>query len=267
MSSLDRGNVIAFAVPFLYMFLIKFQAGSLKSASTYLTLATMVKPQLALFAIVFLWRREIKTIVQFSVTSVLVVIAPYLVFGTRSVTVLRGWINSTIEWSKSLSPTADFPTNYSFNRILGTVDLNYTKFSFILGFALVVSISIPIVTKKKKIQVVDLIQLGLVLTCMNSIVYVYYSVLLIPLWVILFSEAPNNPPDEEAINKGNQFAPLLLALATAPLAWPSRWRIGDDVSAGGAYNIIPVLISISVVLFVAYTMACNVLPRAKYEAE
>ena len=267
LSSLDRGNVIAFAVPFVYMFLIKFQDSSMKSASAYLTLATMVKPQLALFAILFLWRREIKTIVLFSVTSVILVTTPYLVFGTKSVTVLKDWIDQTIKWSKSLSSTAGFPTNYSFNRILGIIDLDYTKFSLILGFALIVGISIPIKNKRIKIQTVDLIKLGLILICMNSIVYVYYSVLLVPFWVILFSEAPKTPAKEKEISGGNQFASLLLALATAPLAWPSRWRIGDDVSASGAYNVIPVLITLGIVIFIAYTMAYSFLTRVQFKAD
>jgi len=261
LSSLDRGNVIAFAVPFMYLFLIKFQDNYSKSASAYLTLATMVKPQLALLAIVFLWRREIKMMVFFSVSTVLIVTTPYLVFGSKSLTILREWIEETLRWSKSLSPTTNFPTNYSFNRILGVVDINAPKFSFALGFILLAGISLPIVIRRKKIDVFDLIKLSLILICMNSIVYVYYSVLLIPLWVILFTEAPNTSHAGMKLNRGNQFAPVLLALATAPLAWPSRWRIGDAVNTSGAYNMIPVLISLSVILFIVYTTARDFLPQ------
>ena len=259
-SSLDRGNVIAFAVPFLYLFLIKFQDNSLTSASKYLTLAAMVKPQLMLFAVVFLWRREIKTMLLFSVNTVVVIFIPYLVFGTRSMTVLKSWIDETVSWSKSLPPTDGFPTNYSFNRILGIADVNYSKFSFILGAILLAAVSFTVVRKKRRIEAIDLIKVSLIVLCMNSIVYVYYSVLLIPLWVILFSIPSSNPDENEKPNGGEQFAPYLLALATAPLAWPSRWRMDDDVSASGAYNVVPILISLGVVVFVVYTTVCSFRP-------
>ena len=257
-SSLDRGNMIAFAVPFMYLFLIKFQEGNSKNASVYLTLATMVKPQLALFAIVFLWRREIKTFLVFTVRTALSITAPYLVFGTKSMTFFTAWIDETINWSKSLAPTAEFPTNYSFNRILGILDINYPTFSFILGFVLLAGLSFPIIVKKKRILLVDLISLSFVVICMNSIVYIYYSVLLIPVWLLLFSKSDKIAETDHKRTRGSQFAEVLLALATAPLAWPSQWRIGNGTNESGAYNTIPILVTLGVVVLVGLTIGSNV---------
>ena len=219
----------------------------------------MVKPQIALFAIAFLWRREIKTFLMFFLQSLLVITAPYLVFGTKSVSVLGDWIHESMKWSKSLPPTAGFPTNYSFNRVLSLVDSDNIRFSYVVGLIFLVALTIPLIIKNSKIERVDLLNLSLVILCMNSIVYVYYSVLLIPICVILFAQPEESPELRNRRRFGTRFVPILLALATAPLAWPSRWKIGDVVSADNSYNLIPLIITLGVVGYTGATIVSNFL--------
>ena len=111
--------------------MIRFQDGDSKSASIYLTFATMIKPQLALFAFVFLWRNEIKALLIFSVRTVVVMTIPYLVFGAKGVSLFMDWVNETLRWSKSLPLTVNYPTNYSFNRVLNLFDAKYVIFSYV----------------------------------------------------------------------------------------------------------------------------------------
>jgi hypothetical protein len=253
-SSLDRGNIIGFAVPFFYLFLVRFQDGDSKSASIYLTFATMVKPQLALFAVVFLWRNEIKALLIFSIRTFIVMTIPYLVFGAKGVSLFMDWVIETLRWSKSLPLTVNYPTNYSFNRVLNLFDAKYLNFSFMFGTFLIVGLTLPIILRKKETYAIDLIKLSLVVICMNSIVFIYYSVLLIPLWVVLFSQRKNTFDVEKEWVDGNLLLPSLLALASAPLAWPSRWRIDDDVSASGAYNVVPIFVTLGFAIFVVYAI-------------
>jgi len=242
-SSLDRGNVIAFTVPFLYLFLIRFQNNDSRIASTYLTIAAMVKPQLALFAVVFLWRSEIKTFVVFAARTAFLLIAPYLVFGSKSLSVFSDWIEETLRWSKSLPSTANFPTNYSFNRVLGSFGIEYPLFSYLWGLFFLIAISTPIVMRKRKITSSDLVKIGLVVMCVNAIVYGYYTVLLLPYWVVLLRESDVDHRIQKETNRENRSLYILLAIATAPVAWPSRWRIGDTVGAEVAFNMIPIIVT------------------------
>ena len=256
-SSIDRGNVIAFSVPFLYLFLIRFQDGDSKTASLYLTIATIVKPQLALFAFLFLWRTEFRVLIRFSLRTVSVIFLPYLVFGTQSVLIFRGWIDDTLKWSKSLSPTADFPTNYSFNRLFGMMGLDYSMFSLLFGVALILGLSVPFIFQRRTITVEDLIKFGLIVLCMNSIVYVYYSVLIIPMWVALFSRSRNDRGLDMKSSISRKMLPVILAAASAPLAWPSRWRIGDSIGVGGAHNAVPLFITMSIAVYILVSVTVN----------
>lgn len=256
-SSLDRGNVIAFSVPFLYLFFIRFYDRQDKSASLYLTIATIVKPQLALFALLFLWRTEIKTMVIFSLRTVSVVTLPYLIYGTQSFTVLKGWIIETLRWSKSLPSAANFPTNYSFNRVGDVFGVDYPMFSFFLGTILLAGLALPFVVQKRKILAEDLVNFGLVVLCMNSIVYVYYSVLVIPMWVVLLTRPCNDFKRDSGFSIKRKLLPAVLALASAPLAWPSRWRIGDSISSDGAYNVVPLVVTTSIVFYILLVITAS----------
>lgn len=262
-SCLDRGNVIGFAVPFLYLFLIRLQGGNSKSAATYLMIATIVKPQIAVFAIAFLWQSEIKVFLRFALRTFLLLMAPYFIFGSQAPKIFGEWITETQRWANSLPPAMNYPTNYSFNRVLGVLGVNFPIFSFLLGVFFLLGLSLPYINKKRKLVVDDLIKLGLVMIFMNSIVYVYYMVLIVPLCALLFATP-------ESVNRGRMksgnLSPtlaILLALATVPLAWPSQWKLGDTISSTAAYNQVPIFVTVSVTIYIAVTIANNVLNSFK----
>jgi hypothetical protein len=262
-SCLDRGNVIGFAVPFLYLFLIKLQGGNSKSASTFLMIATIVKPQIAVFAIAFLWQAEIKVFLGFALRTFLLLVAPYFIFGSQALQVFGEWISETQRWANSLPPAMNYPTNYSFNRVLGVLGFDFPIFSFLLGVLFLLGLSLPYINKKKEIVVDDLIMLGLVMIFMNSIVYVYYMVLIVPLCALLFATPESVNRRELKSENVSPVLAILLALATVPLAWPSQWIIGNTVSSTTAYNQVPILVTVSMMIYIAITIASNVLNSLK----
>lgn len=262
-SCLDRGNVIGFAVPFLYLFLIKFQGGNSKTAAIFLTIATLVKPQIAVFAVAFLWQSEIRVFLRFALRTFLLLVAPYLVFGSQALQIFGDWIRETLRWANSLPPTMNYPTNYSFNRVLGVLGVDFPIFSFLLGLFLLIGMSLPYLRKRREVLVDDLIKLGLVMIFMNSIVYVYYMVLILPLCALLFGTTESVDRRRTKSEDGLPVLAILLALATAPLAWPSQWKIGDTISATTTFNRIPILVTLSMTIYLALTVITNVLDSFK----
>jgi len=262
-SCLDRGNVIGFAVPFLYLFLIKFQGGNSRTAAIFLTIATLVKPQIAVFAIAFLWQSEIRVFIRFAFRTFLLLVAPYFIFGTQSLQIFGDWIRETLKWANSLPPAMNYPTNYSFNRVLGVLGVNFPIFSFLLGLFFLFGLSLPYINKKREILLDDLIKLGLVMILMNSIVYVYYMVLIVPLCALLFTTPESVNRDRTKLGNVLPVLAILLAFATVPLAWPSQWRIADTISSTTAYNQIPILVTLSMTIYIALTVVNNVLDSFK----
>jgi len=258
-SCLDRGNVIGFAVPFVYLFLVKIQNNDPKAASIYLTIATMVKPQISLFAIAFLWQSELKVFAKYAIRTLFLLAAPYLVFGTRALQVFKEWIQETVRWASSLPPNVNFPTNYSFNRILGVFGVDIPMFSVLLGTVFLIGISLPYIQKKQRIRTPDLIKLGLVMVCMNSIVYVYYMVLITPLCAIMFTSFGTNSEDKTDLQTDSLFQALLLSMAMVPIAWPSRWKVMDTISSTEAYNQFPLVVTITIAVYITFAVTKNVL--------
>ena len=253
-STLDRGNVIGFAVPCLYMFLLNFRKNLFSKAGWWLVLASAVKPQIAIFAIAFLWASEFRVFFYSIIRVITLLTVPFSVFGLKGFGYFQDWLVETQKWSSSLLPSSNFPSNYSFNKIIGIFGSNFSEFSFLLGIFLIVVISVRHwrTGKGAKVSSIDLVQLGLIMTCMNSIVYVYYTVLLIPLLTLLLQ--PN--VRDEALGDGERRVATLLAsliaFAMAPLAIPSRWILSDQAGEAGAFNQIPTLVVFLLTLSILY---------------
>jgi hypothetical protein len=130
--------------------------------------------------------------------------------------------------------------------VLGVFDIEYPLFSSLIGLFFIIAISVQVVLLRKKIGVSDLVRVGLVVMSMNAIVFGYYAVLLFPYWVILVRDTESHVPNNGERAKSNEGLFFLLALATAPIAWPSRWRIDDAIGADAAFNLIPIVVTLSI---------------------
>jgi archaellum biogenesis protein FlaJ (TadC family) len=94
---------------------------------------------------------------------------------------------------------------------------------------------------------------------MNSIVYVYYMVLITPLCAIMFTSFGTNSEDKTDLQTDSLFQALLLSMAMVPIAWPSRWKVMDTISSTEAYNQFPLVVTITIAVYITFAVTKNVL--------
>ncbi len=251
LSTLDRANMIGFTIPTVYLCIYNFQNKRYQQSILWLILATAIKPQFMLIAVIFLWIGDVRRFLTVVASTVGVLLAPYLVFGTSATNEIGHWISSTLSWSNSLDPKVNYPSNYSFSRLIGLVFDSSISVGFVvpIGVLLILTL-VKLRLPRKEIKLEEIAIILFLSFFSGEIVYVYYlsvSIIIISIWI--FSPEENLfKNDKYSRIKINLFV-VALSFTSTPLFIPSRFIQNDNIGPNGAFNLMPLAVTLAVLAF------------------
>jgi len=122
---LDRGNMLALCIPFIYLFFYHINFVSYQSALKYGILFTLIKPQLILLAIFFVAARESKLFLKWIFWGILISTLSFVAFPSDVLTNIMRWIEATLGYGNSGAIGVLEPVNMSFKS---SVDVAFNIF-------------------------------------------------------------------------------------------------------------------------------------------
>jgi len=238
-SALDRGNIIVFCVPLIYLFWVAEARSKTKWAILSLCLAVSIKPQLVLLNALFLWKRKNRAAMVSTLISLLVLVAPYAVIDRGRFDEIRLWISEMRRWSQSMGPEVTYPPNVAFNRLFGILGLNTYYAGYLIAAAFILAITVT--SRRNRTQSLTSPMIGLILVTALSgpIAYIYYVVLLIPAVAILLSDSNDPPATIDVSRSAASLLSLVLPLTLLPIAIPRHLKFGEPIGTFGTFNIWP----------------------------
>ena len=114
LSLVDRGQLLAIAVPSIFAFMLLSMRQDAWLALAALAPAVAIKPQFAVVVVLFAVLRQWRLFFVGSVGAALIVLAPFIIFGRDLKAALGGWIESASNWAASVPLTQEWPSNLSF---------------------------------------------------------------------------------------------------------------------------------------------------------
>jgi hypothetical protein len=96
---LDRGNILAFCIPFIYLFFYHLKYTSNHAALKYGVIFTLIKPQLFLLSMMFTATRKFKLVMYWVFLDVLISLASFIFFPTDALKNIGRWVNATLSYS------------------------------------------------------------------------------------------------------------------------------------------------------------------------
>lgn len=244
-SSLDRGNTIALTVSPLFLLCRELlrEVKRPKLLSFYGTLLVLLKPQMAVFFLVFLTFRNLRQFISPFVVPLGVLFLTQFVLG-GGIGAITSLISSATSWSGSLPITAPYPTNLSANKIAVVLGFDIWWLGYVLPITSILLIVIACRLSRQPPDHRDLITAVMSLTIFGQIVYVYYSVLAI-VAISLLGSAHLSRSDCSTRKYSLRFSNLVVtgAVATnAPLAIGSSWIGLDSLPASNAWSLVALLL-------------------------
>jgi hypothetical protein len=122
---LDRGNMLVFCIPFIYLFFYHIKFVSYASALKYGIFFTLIKPQLILLAIIFVAAKESKLFLKWIFWSILISVLSFAAFPSDVLTNMMRWIGATLDYGNSGAIGVLEPVNMS---LKSSVDVAFNIF-------------------------------------------------------------------------------------------------------------------------------------------
>ncbi len=119
--TLDRGNTFGFTVPGILLVAIGAASKQPKLIVLGILLATLIKPQLAVFALFFLAQRKLKYFFSTALLSTTLVVSGFFFVQGNLTTNLFGWLKIITVYPLGFSPDSIFPYNPGLARSLVSV--------------------------------------------------------------------------------------------------------------------------------------------------
>jgi hypothetical protein len=126
LATIDRGNNVAFAVPFIFTFVVALQRQRYGIAIVALVLGSQIKPQVGLLVVSFLVLRQIKNFVIAVSASVGLFLVSFLIYsvlpgGLSPLREFKDWILYTRIFDQIYPLTQMYPVNLSFVHLVAVV--------------------------------------------------------------------------------------------------------------------------------------------------
>ena len=93
-ATIDRGNNLVWSLPFLYKGLAEISQGNFKRSIPFMAIAISLRPQLVLFAILYLLARQVQSLLKLIFATVTIYIASFMYFSGIDI---RQTVNKYIE--------------------------------------------------------------------------------------------------------------------------------------------------------------------------
>lgn len=254
---LDRGNILAWALPGLAAMAVGFLGGNRRLFCVGLVIAAVVKPQFLVLAVVPLIRRDYRTAALASSMAAIATIATFLVFDAPFER-FRYWISALAGYSAG--PTQPDWRNYSwpnlFEKAARLSGLEPTS-SWIherltlVGVGLLLSGLLIAFVRRHRIADLDLfVAASLLATYWVGTVYAYYlMVLLPPAWLLLGYPERLQPKVRQSLVGSEPFAIAMVAVVLAPIVLPAYPHASDTL-----VNAMPSVSSLLLLLLTAYLL-------------
>ena len=115
----DRGNSVAFALPFIFFFALNFLRQRIYLASLFLVSATAIRPQFILLGLAFLITRRTKAIMASTISSILIFFVSFLFMPGPYSTNIESWYSNLQNFAKGSRMNSIFPANLSLSTSFG----------------------------------------------------------------------------------------------------------------------------------------------------
>jgi hypothetical protein len=225
----DRANIIALAVPFVFLFLLALVRERPWLAVACLVVASSIKPQFIVLGLALVTLRHWRPAVVGLIGSGAAIVLPFLLMGNGWLSALTTWMDQSRAWSASQPLAADWPPNLSIAKVLFE-SLQFFVIqpdSYFVGLTLVFTLAICVVIAVTGRHLHPLLvgTVFLTIACLAMpISYAYYSFFAIPILALVFR------------------------LGFTPSAFPSRWDtpITALLSAGLVVTLSPILIPVGI---------------------
>jgi hypothetical protein len=196
---IDRGNVLIFALPAIYMYLYKIKKQDFKSAVLYGVFFTVIKPQLILLAFLLLAMKKYKLVAKWILLSTIVTFASFLFYPSNILHNISKWVISTVKYQSYSAVGVLEPVNVSLKssidviaNIFGqTINSTITQLIIYTLFGL----SVYNFLKKFKQQSTEMNFLAVSLfpiLFVGTTFHYYLVILLPPLYMILINKSETN---------------------------------------------------------------------------
>jgi len=226
---LDRGNVIALSVPFVFLFLLALVRERPWLAVACMIVASSIKPQFMVLGLALVTLRYWRPAAVGFAGSGAVIVLPFLLMGDRWFSALTTWRDESLSWTGSQPLAGDWPPNLSlakavFESLQSFVDQPDSYFVR-LTMVFIITLCVIIVSTGRHLHPLLVGTVFLVIACLTlSPAYAYYACFAIPVMALVFR------------------------LGFTPSALPSRWDrpITALLSAGLVVSLSPILISVGI---------------------
>ena len=115
----DRGNSVAFALPFIFFFALNYLRQRIYLASLFLVSATAIRPQFILLGLAFLITRGTKAIIASMIGSLSIFFVSFLFMPGRYSTNIQSWYSNLRNYAKGGRMSSILPANLSMSTSFG----------------------------------------------------------------------------------------------------------------------------------------------------
>lgn len=133
-SLLDRGNILVFTVPLVYLFFYHAREEEFAKATIYAILFTLIKPQLFLLALVFLALKQYKMMFNWALGSLVGSLASFLFFPHDFIINFQRWVSATLSYRSVGAVGVLEPVNVS---LKSSIDVLFNIFGSVINQNLV----------------------------------------------------------------------------------------------------------------------------------
>lgn len=187
--ALDRGNNIAFAVPFVLCYGVLVRDKRYLSASLALAVAVSIKPQFVFLFLVLLGLRKVRAVLGGALAAGALLIGGFVIWPGNPYENLRAWLRNLTTFSDFPGVTQEYPARLSashvahqLSRILELNEVN----SFVFGVVLLLLIITTCWFRGRNMSYTSLFFLAAACTLLTpSLTFAYYLVILLPVIAVL----------------------------------------------------------------------------------
>jgi hypothetical protein len=109
----DRGNILLFTIPLVFLFFKAYSRSSRGYAIIFLVLAALIKPQLALYSLIFLRNKRFNEFVRFVLAYFFSNLILFTLFSGNTFSNFMLWVKGLIHYQGLSSEASHFPVNLS----------------------------------------------------------------------------------------------------------------------------------------------------------
>ncbi len=198
--AIDRGNVVGFAVPILWLLLLGLGRDRRWLVISAIVVATVVKPQYAVLVLLPLLRGRWKDTVIATLLSVGANLLAFLIWPAHFPASVVTAVKAVLQFGSSLSLHAQFPPNISFARGFDSIEIalrqllgQETDSTYVqrvqswIGVVILVGTIVLVIILRRRIPIIVSAMLLIVSASLfTSVSYSYYLVYAIPFAAVIF---------------------------------------------------------------------------------